>query len=322
MVRNAQHLNSLVWGTFEELIDEYVCDVLNIWQHVFHLEWQCLQFGELVEDLQKGEVVFVIDFVKKYNHQETDEPQSAHWDCMQSTMHPVVVYYKCHCGKTTMDKIIHFTSDLKHDGYAVEEFERKTIEHLKVKNITIKCIYEFSDNYPFQYKSKIPFRILSKSSIPIMRNYFCEKHGKNAADGLIGRMSQFLYTVVVTKNADLPDAEGLHNFCKSNWKEKPQPGPCKHYERNFFLTTEIRRPKDTTTNTLQGIRQIHSIRSVGLEGMVEIMHSSCFYTNCKQGTDVCINNHLVLPRERKQLLGGKLKDATINHWEKVYERDV
>ena len=29
-----------------------------------------------------------------------------------------------------------------------------------------------------------------------------------------------------------------------------------------------------------------------------------------------------MPWERKQLLGGKLKDATINHWEKVHEHDV
>ena len=127
---------------------------------------------------------------------------------------------------------------------------------------------------------------------------------------------------VVTKNVELPDAEGLYDFCKGNWKEKPQPGPCQHYGRNFFLTTEIRRPKDTTTNTLQGTRQIHSIRSVGLEGLVEIRHSSCFCINCKLGTGACSNNHLVLQWERKQLLGGKLNDATINHWEKVYECDV
>ena len=204
MVRNAQDLNGLqLGGTFEELIDEYACDVLNMQQLLFHLEWQCLQFGELVENLQTSEVDFVIDFAKNYSHQETDEPQSAHWDHMQSTMHLVVVYYKCHCGKTITDEIIHFTSDLKHDAYALEEFERITIEHLKAKNIMIKCIYQFSDNYPSQYKSKIPFRILSKSKIPMMRNYFCEKHGKSAVDGLIGRLSQFLYTTVVTNNAEL-----------------------------------------------------------------------------------------------------------------------
>ena len=113
--------------------------------------------------LKKGEVVFVINFVKNYNHQETEEPQSAHCDRMQSMMHPVVVKYKCKCGKTVMDEIIHFTSDLTHDAYAVEEFERKTTEHLKAKNIMIKCIYEWSDNCPAQYKSRIsiqnPFKV-------------------------------------------------------------------------------------------------------------------------------------------------------------------
>ena len=115
-----------------------------------------------------GEVVFVIDFAKNYNHKETEEPQSVHWDHMQFMMHPVVVKYKCECGKTMTDEIIHFTSDLKHDAYALEEFKRKTIEHLKVKNIMIKCIYKWPDNCPAQYKSRIPFRILSKSTISII----------------------------------------------------------------------------------------------------------------------------------------------------------
>ena len=92
----------------------------------------------------------MINFAKNYGHQETEEAQSAHWDCMQSMMHPVVVKYKCQCGETMMDKIIHFTSDLKHDADAVEEFMRKTIEHLMAKNIAIKCIYEWSDNCPAQ----------------------------------------------------------------------------------------------------------------------------------------------------------------------------
>ena len=179
-------------------------DVLSMRLHVFHLEWQRVQFGDLVENLQLGEVFLVIDFMKNYNHQATDEPQSAHWDRMQSTMHPIVAYYKCGCGKTVMDEMIHFTSDLKHDAYAVEEFERKMIVHLKLKNIILKSIYDYSDNCPSQYKSRIPFRILSKSTIPIMRNYFCEKHGKSAADGLIGSTSQFLYRAVSAKKRGSP----------------------------------------------------------------------------------------------------------------------
>ena len=46
-----------VWGMLEGLIDQYVCDVLHMCQHLFHLEWQWLQFGELVDNLKEGEVV-------------------------------------------------------------------------------------------------------------------------------------------------------------------------------------------------------------------------------------------------------------------------
>ena len=215
-------------------------------------------------------------------------------------MHPVIVYYKCQCRATVTDEIVHFTADLRHDAFAIEEVEKKTIQHLKSKQVKMKCIYEYSYNCLAQYKSKIPFRILSKSTIPIMRNYFCKK---SVADGLIGRLSQFLYTVVCMDGEELGDAEALYKFCKENWKKKRLIGVCQHYEQNFFLTKNIQRPNDLTANTLQVTRQIHGIRSVGVEGVVEIRESSCFCINCRGGQGECTNNHLVLPWQRKKLLG-------------------
>ena len=197
-------------------------------QHIFHLEWQRLQFGDLIENLKAGEVKMVIDFAINCSHQSTEEPQSAHWDHMQS-MHPVIVY-KCKCGATITDEIIHFTADLRHDAFALEEFEKKTIQHLKSKQVKMNCIYEYSDNCLAQYKSKTPFRILSKSTLPILRNFFCKKHGKSIADGLIGRLSQFIYTAICRDGEELPDAEALYKFCKENWKEKRLIGACHHYE--------------------------------------------------------------------------------------------
>ena len=35
----------------EELIDQYVRDVLQMHQQLFYLEWQWLQFGEFVDNL-------------------------------------------------------------------------------------------------------------------------------------------------------------------------------------------------------------------------------------------------------------------------------
>ena len=42
-----------VWGMLEELINQSVCDVLQMCQHLFHLERQWLQYGELVDILRR-----------------------------------------------------------------------------------------------------------------------------------------------------------------------------------------------------------------------------------------------------------------------------
>ena len=139
---------------------------------------------------------------------------------------------------------------------------------------------------------------------------------------MIGRTSQFLYTVVCTNKGEIPDAEALYKFCMENWKEKPISGPCHHYERNFFLTRTIQQPKDTTTNTLQGTRQLHSIRSVGLEGIVEIRQSSYFCPNCRGGEGECYNKHLVLEWTKMKLAGKRELDVKMNHWHNVYTSDV
>ena len=98
-----------------------------------------------------------------------------------------------------MDEMIYFSPDLKHDAHAVDVFEQRTIEHLKAQNVDIKCIYEFSDNCSLQYKSKAPFKKLSCSDIPIIHNFFCEKHGKCVADGAVGRTNQFVHYEIKTK---------------------------------------------------------------------------------------------------------------------------
>ena len=138
--------------------------------HLFHFDWQRIKFSKKLDNLVSGEVLFVIDFVRNYAYWYDGEPQSAHWDRMQSTMHPFVSYYKCTtegCKVTVTDEVLHFTSDLRHDGFAVQEFKNRTIQHLKDSKIPIHCIIEFSDNASSQYKSKIPFDILSKSDVAL-----------------------------------------------------------------------------------------------------------------------------------------------------------
>ena len=73
---------------------------------------------------------------------------------------------------------------------------------------------------------------------------------------------------------------------------------------------------------MQGTKQIHSIRSVGLEGVVEIRQSSCFCPNCIVGEGECYNQHLVLEWKKKKLVGERELDVKMNHWHNVYMSDV
>ena len=46
-------------------------------------------------NLRKGDIFMIIDFVQNYVHKGQNEIHSAHWTQKQTTVHPIVVYYKC-----------------------------------------------------------------------------------------------------------------------------------------------------------------------------------------------------------------------------------
>ena len=102
------------------LLEEYRNHILVMSTLLFHFEWQRTKFSEKLDNLVSGEVLFVLDFARNYAHWYDGEPQSAHWDRIQSTLHPVVSYYKCTtdgCKATVTDEVLHFTSDFRHHGF-------------------------------------------------------------------------------------------------------------------------------------------------------------------------------------------------------------
>ena len=136
---------------------------------------------------------------------------------------------------------------------------------MKDSKIPVHCIIEFSDNASSQYKSKIPCDILSKSDVPIMRNFFGEKHGKSTADGVIGRNNQFLSLSVRNGNV-LSNAEELAEFCTKQLTKKPT-GTCQHYRQHFLYTGHINRSEESAAETAKDMRKIHSVRSTGINGL-------------------------------------------------------
>ena len=125
--------NDLRTENLQVLLDEYTDKMEDLLEHVFFDQWQHHQFKLLLENIEKGTIVFVHDFAKNMLLWYQKEPQSHFWYHTQVTLHTTVAYYKCDCGHLITEYIYHVTSDKSHDWKAVNHFTRLSIEHFEPK---------------------------------------------------------------------------------------------------------------------------------------------------------------------------------------------
>ena len=102
-----------------------------------------------------------------------------------------------------------------------------------------------------QYKSCKVFDILSKMKIPVIRNYFCAKHGKAEADGAIGHLSMHIDNVVHSGQYEIRDILEMVHYCQLKLQLQPDSETeiCCHYRRAYFHVTDINCEGDTDSQT-------------------------------------------------------------------------
>ena len=90
----------------------------------------------------------------------------------------------------------------------------------------------WSDNCDPQYKSCKVFDAVSKyEDIPVMRNYFCAKHGKAEADGAIGRLSMHIDSVVRSGTHEFSNAGDIYHYCQLKLRiHNDDLGKCCHWQ--------------------------------------------------------------------------------------------
>ena len=269
-------------GTLAELLNVFGMATGKLSSHLFNRFWQSQQFRLCKTNLNYGDVIMVMDFGQNLDHKLQDEPQSAHWSRKSTTLHPVVCYYRCQehdCEELVTEEIMIFSNDLGHDAYQVLDFENMAIKYLYANSVTIKRVFEFTDNCAAQYKSRDCFDMLSARGFPIQRNYFGAKHGKGVADGAIGRLHKDLDAHTRSEQVDVMNAKDLHvHACKRLATAPVVPGICKHSRRRFLLQDkeQVDRSFAMDTVTYPGTMKIHCIRNIGHPGCVEVRPTSCF----------------------------------------------
>ena len=270
--------------TIGALLDLWCAETMKMSTHLFNFKWQASQFELCKRDLDRGSILMVMDFAQNVAHRKTWEAQSAHWHRKQSTLHPVVCYYRCPSCKSGVvhDEILCITDDLTHDASAVEAFVKESVEHLKDFDVPIKEVIQYTDNCCSQYKCYHAFDLISRWSIPIERHYFGAQHGKGPADSCIGRVVRQVASAVKTEKEEISDGLDYALHCMSNMTTPcPESNKCQHFQRHFKYIHKISRRTRThddslAASTLPGTQKIHCIKSTGTRGIVEYRASSCF----------------------------------------------
>ena len=267
-------------GTLQELLQIYFDSVHNMSKHYFHYKWQATQYQRFRESIESGEVGVVIDFGQNINHKKQLEAQSTHYNRRQSTIFPLVCFFQCSlCTQLVTHDICCITDDLKHDAFAVRAFELRAIQILRDSGVQVKHLFEWSDNCGIEFKSKMPFYVLSKMGIPITRNYWGENHGKGPADAVIGRISQFIRSAIARGKASINHGVDMALYLQLK-KGTPPPVPgetkCQHYRQSFvYVDTIDRADFNPTVKGLKGTRTFHCVQNTGVPGILKVRRSSC-----------------------------------------------
>ena len=205
--------------SFDEFLGQVIGDLEKYTSHAFRAQWQADQMKECIKNLQDCEVVMVMDYSENYSCRYQNEVQSAFWDQVQVTIHPVMTYYwKMDRAERVLVKhsIIFISNDTKHDSDAVHVFENRVMQVLEEANVAVHKIHQFTDGCAAQYKGCKAFSDISHNTITTIRNNFETSHGKSVCDGLGAIVKSACHRAVLSGKAVISDAPTLYRFCKDH----------------------------------------------------------------------------------------------------------
>ena len=204
-------------GSIVNLMKLYTQQLQSMSLHQFFKVWQLRNFNLTINNLQRGQVLFVHDFQQNLLLITQDESSGSHWDHPQLTIHPTAVYYHCsRCDELVKEDIIHITMDKSHDKHGVNQFIATTIDHLKKKDVTINEIIEFTDHTSSQYKSRFTFYYMTLLDVPCTRHYFGVKHGKGPSDRS-GANFKHKVRSAVRAGKILLSTDAIAKYCRENF---------------------------------------------------------------------------------------------------------
>ena len=213
---------------------------------------QTSYFKKQKYELDEKTAIVLVDFAENYSFVVQDEVQGFHWNNLQATLHPIVIYYRENGMSSSIFYITFFimkfvflglvinksfcfiSDDTEYDVPTLYLIQQFFTDYLKVKYSHIQKLIYFSDGCAGQYKNKKNFYNLCqhKNDFGIEAEwvFFATSHGKSPCDGIGGTVKR------VTARASLQRPKNSHILTPSQMFDFCSTTPSLSSIEFFFLT--------------------------------------------------------------------------------------
>ena len=266
-------------GTVIDLLNAYIEDLQVMRKHHFYNIWQTYQFMLNKANLQPNQIILVQDFARNFVSDFQDKPKDLHWDHDQVTVHPTVLYRCCPnegCDELVTEEIIQITPDLKHNPWAMKNFQEDVEFHLRSNNVKYEEKFIWTDQVPTQYKSCHVFEGIANSSTCITHHY---------------------YPAFAAEKLDT---------------KEPEQGKCLHYQTRIRYFETIMRGPMNESRTIPKTHELHSIRLVGIKNVVQTRKTTCCCLSCVTGVGQCEFFEIASQWVFQSVIGETLSKSTTN----------
>ena len=148
----------------ELFISNFRKELAEFREHFYRIKTQYQWQIELKENLKKGHIAIHMDISEDYRCRSQEEVQSAYWNSIAVSLHPVVVYYRI--GDTLKVKMYVFISyETRHDAKFVCALLKILNTELKVLIPYLSYCHYFTDSPTSQYRNKSIFKLISSHSV-------------------------------------------------------------------------------------------------------------------------------------------------------------
>ena len=212
----------------QETVSEYirlVVDQMNkLTAHSYIAKAQSQYLKKRKEELDEKSALILGDFAENYKFVIQDEVQSFHWNNLQCTLHPVVVYYQ-NCNMLKHFSYCIISNDLEHDTGFVYEVQKKVLADIKLKLSGLENIEYFSDGCAAQYKNRKNFMNLCMHEqdfgVKASWTFFATSHGKQPCDGIGGTVKRLVSKASLQRSLkdQILDPKAMFHFCRKNVNE-------------------------------------------------------------------------------------------------------